>query len=234
MNRSGNTPVGSSGAVQPRLVALLLLLALLPGAAGAGQKERLMFRAQPASAYPARDAHEGIVVAADPFDAREKSAPVFGKHDLRKAGILPILLVITNDTDRTVRLDKFRVQFLTRDRQKLEPTPAEAVVQRLTGKAAVAFPPDTRSPIPKVPRTPSRKDGAVEVLAHEFNMRMVPPKSSASGFLYFDVGRNRDWLPGSSVYLTDLIWAHNSQPLLFFEVKLDDALKAKQSQVPSP
>ena len=208
------------------LCCLVVLLALAPGTARAGQKERLLFRAQPAGAYPAKDAHEGLIVAADPFDTPAKSSAVFGKLDLRRIGILPILLVITNDTNKTVRMDKFSVLLITRDRQKLEPTPGDSVARRLRGKDGL--PGDrTPSPLPKIPRRSSRNDTSIEVQVHEFNMRMVLPNSSASGFLYFDVGRSRDWVAGSKVYLTDLVWANNSQPLMYFEVQLDDALIRK-------
>ena len=200
--------------------AALLAAALLACGALAGQKERLMFRPKPADAYPARDAHEGLVVAAEPFETREKTKPVFGKHNLAKAGILPVLVVIANTTDKTVRLDNLSVQLLTRDRQKIEPTPAEVVVQRLKGGRGSSR---GRMPFP-LPRLPgSRATVAIEVLIHEFNMRLLPPESTASGFFYFDLGRARGWPPGSSLYLTQLFWAHTAQPLMYFEVSLDDA-----------
>jgi hypothetical protein len=205
----------------------LVLLVLLAIAVMAGEKERLLFRPQPAEAYPARDSHEGLVVAADPFDDPHKSSAAFGKHDFRQAGFLPVLVVITNNTDRAVRLDRLSVQLLTRDRQKVESTPAEDVMRRLAGPSRPSFPGGGRpSPLP-LPRRGSSKDSAIEVQVHEFNMRMVLPKSSASGFFYFDVGRGRDYVAGSQVYLTGMFWANDSKPLMFFEIKLDDALLKK-------
>ena len=78
----------------------LLGVALSACGAVAGEKERLAFRAKPAEAYPARDAHEGLIAAAEPFETREKAKPVFGKPNLAKAGILPVLVVIANTTDK--------------------------------------------------------------------------------------------------------------------------------------
>ena len=197
-------------------------MALLACEAAAGEKERLTFRPKPAEAYPARDTHEGLTVAAEPFETRQKTKPVFGKHKLAEAGILPVLVVIANTTDKTVRLDSFSVQLLTQDRRKIDPTPAGVVVQRLSGKKGKKLP----FPLPRLPGG-SRGNAAMEVLVHEFNMRLLPPDSTASGFFYFDIGRNRDWLRGSKLYLTRLFWAHNSQPLMYFEVPLDEALHTR-------
>ena len=198
-------------------------MALWTSGAVAGEKERLAFRSQPAEAYPARDTHEGLLVAAEPFETRQKTKPVFGKHNLAKAGILPVLVVIANTTDKTVRLDDLSVQLLTRNRQKIDPTPAGVVVQQLTGKGRKSRR-TVPYPLPRLPGS-SRAKVAMEVLVHEFNMRLLPPESTASGFFYFEVGRSRDWLRGSKLYLTQLIWAHNAQPLMYFEVSLDDALR---------
>ncbi len=202
----------------------ILLLLVLASTTAAGEKERLLFRARSADAYPARDAHEGLIVAAEPFDTREKTRPVFGKADWGKAGILPVLLVMTNNTERAVRLDHLSIQLLTRDRQKIEPTPAGTVVLRLKGKESYPRDP-VPSPVPRLPRR-SRGGESLEVQIHEFNMRLLPPNSTASGFFYFDLGRGRDRAPGSQVYLTQLYWAHNAQPLMYFEINLDDALGA--------
>lgn len=206
--------------------AWFLLLAAF--AVQAGEKERLLFHAQPARAYPARDAHEGLVVAADPFDAPAKSSAPFGKLDFRRAGILPVLVVMANETGRAVRLDRASVQLITRDRQKIEPTPSEEVRRRLGGgKPVSAAGGRSPSPVPRIPGRGSSKDSAIEVQVHEFAMRMVLPNSSASGFFYFEVGRGRDWVAGSKIYITDLYWADTSKPLMFFEVVLDDAILKK-------
>ncbi len=205
-----------------RFAAAAVLLLVLPAGAVAGEKQRLLFRARPADAYPARDSHDGVIVAAEPFHSRERIKPVFGKQELLKAGILPVLLVITNNTEKAVRLDDLSVQLITADHQKIQPTPAETVLARLRGRGG-AKPQDTGpSPLPRIPRSSGPSGLEVQVLA--FSMRMAPPGSSASGFFYFDLGRRLDLVSGSKVYVTQLFWAHNSQPLMYFEMNLDDAL----------
>jgi len=204
------------------VVALLgfALAALSPAAA-----DELEFRAKPAEAYAARDSHEGVVVAVEPFDTPELTKPAFGKIDFRKAGIVPVLVVIANNTYRTIRLDEASVRFISGDRQQIEPTPAEDVVRRFGGGYSRDSGP---FPIPRRSSRPLKSRDATEVIAREFVVRMIPPQTSVSGFFYFDLRRARTQLPGGTFFLTDLFWADDSQALMFFEVSFDDALKARR------
>ncbi len=206
-----------------RLLALLSLAALVGGLAlTAGEKERLLFRNKPADSYPARDAHDELVVAAEPFETPEEVREAFGKNDPSRAGILPLLLVITNTGKSTVRLEDMKAVFITFDRQKLEPVPANDVAIRLRKKVDVSQKPKSR--IPGLPNIGGRGgDSGIEVLANAFEMRMIVPQSTASGFLYFDVGSTRNWLSGAKLFLTGMRWANNGKELMYFEVNLDKA-----------
>ena len=203
-------------------VSLVAASAVCAAAGIAGEKERLMFRAQPADTYPARDAHDGVILAADPFHSRARTRTVFGKVDVLKAGFFPVLLVITNTTDKTVRMDNLVVRLITADRQKVEPTPSGTVMLRARGgKQPGGNAP--RSPFPRLPRSsPSN----LELQVHEFNLRMAIPGATVSGFFYFDIGGHREAMFGSKLYVTDLFWAHNAQPLLFYEIELDKAARS--------
>jgi hypothetical protein len=207
--------------------ALLCLTALVLGSAGASQRDQREFRVKPAESYPARDVHENLVVAAEPYETPDEIKSAFGKDDPYKLGFLPVLVVISNNSAKTVRLDRMKVEFITRERQKVEPTPANDVVLRLRGGGR---PPDI--PGQRLPRLPGSKpagDKGADVLARAFEMRMVPPQATASGFMYFDVGRRRDWLAGAQLYLTGLVWANDGQELMFYEVDLDKAHAAPRA-----
>lgn len=209
-----------------RLLGLLSLAALIGGLALlAGEKDRLLFRNKPADSYPARDAHDELVVAAEPFDTPDEVREAFGKNDPNRAGILPLLLVITNTGKNTVRLDDLKARFITYDRQKIEPMAANDVAIRLRKKVDVSqVPGGPKSKIPGLPGIGGRKgDSGIEVLANAFEMRMIVPQSTASGFLYFNVGRTRNWLSGARLFLSGMRWAHNGQELMYFEVDLDKA-----------
>ncbi len=207
-----------------RTVAVILLcLACLPAVAVfAGEKERLLFRPGPVESYPARDSHDGITVAADPFTTREKTKEVFGKFDLLKAGYMPVLVVMANPTDKTVRMDDLLVKLVTRDRQNIEPTPGESVTMYVRGKTRKSDPRKIPSPLPW-PRS-GKTDSGIEVQVHEFSMRMLPAVGVATGFFYFDLGHRPDLLKGAKLFISNMTWAHNGQALLYFEVPLDAAL----------
>lgn len=182
---------------------------------------------QPAATYAARDAHEGVTVAADPYDTPEKSKKAFGKYDPLKIGVLPVYVVITNSTGDALRLDALEAQFVAADRDVAEPIPAGTVSLRVKGQK----PPRLGSkPNPSpLPRLPERYDpSAIAVIVdQEFVLKMVPPGETVGGFLFFDIRMRRNVLSGARLYLTHVTWARTGKDLLFFEVNFDDYLKGK-------
>jgi len=208
---------------QPSRICAALLLCvycLLAAAATSGEKERLLFRPGPAETYPARDSHDGITIAADPFHTREKAKQVFGKFDLLKAGYIPVLVVMSNPTDKTVRMEELSVKLVTRDRQTIEPTPGDSVMMYVRGKNRKE-PRKMPSPLPWPGGKPP---SGLEVQVHEFSMRMLPAGGIATGFFYFDLARRPELLHGAKLFISNMTWAHNGQALLFYEVPLDAAL----------
>lgn len=179
-------------------------------------------RTQPAASYAARDAHDGVTIAADPYERPEKSKEVFGKYDPLKIGVMPVLLVITNASQDAVRLDNLVIQFIAADRQRAEPIPADEVSMRVKGKKA----PPKMGPRSPLPRLPKRADPNVisAIVDHEFLLKMIPPGDTVSGFLFFDTNRRPDVLKGARLYLTGATWARTAQPLLFFDISFDDYL----------
>src|SRR5579863_7572221 len=68
-------------------------------------KQFVMPTAQTARTYPAHDEHtdESATVAADAYDTPEK-ARIFSVN-YREIGMLPVLLIITNDGDQPISLN---------------------------------------------------------------------------------------------------------------------------------
>src|SRR5436189_3346092 len=86
------------------VAALILLLPALYLAA----KDFSMPKIQPAAAYPAHDYHsrEKVTVALDPYDTNAKASIfVVPYHD---ENLLPVLLVITNDSEQPVELSNIK------------------------------------------------------------------------------------------------------------------------------
>jgi len=210
--------------------AVVLFVAVLPlclaiGASqkDAAQKDGLSFRGKPADAYPARDAHEGLIVAAEPFDTPEEVREAFGKNDPNSFGILPLLLVITNNSDKAVRLDNLKAEFITYNRQKIEPTAARDVAVRMRKKAQTSGSIPVPRPRITLPGMGGESDRGSDVLTNAFEVRMAVPQSTVVGFLYFDMGRLQNWASGSKLFLTGMRWANNGQELMYYEVDLDQA-----------
>lgn len=202
------------------LTTLLMLTAL--AASGFAQSD-------PAS-LPAKDQHEGLLVAADPYVDAERAKQRFGKKTPLEVGIVPIEVIFRNDNDQPIllTLENIRLQLNPRgsERQQLEPLAVEAVIEKMLYKGGpdVSMP---RRPIPgRLPKITKDKDyqKLEEVLRPlAFDMSLLPPKSTVRGFLFFYVGRGTAWLNYAQLYIPDLQLMTTKQPLFFFEVDLSKA-----------
>lgn len=186
-------------------------------------------QSDPAS-LPAKDQHEGLLVAADPHVDADRAKQVFGKKTPLDVGIVPIEVIFRNDNDQPIllTLENIRLQLSPRggERQQLEPLAVEAVIEKMLYKGGpdVGMP---RRPIPgRLPKITKDKDyqkleGVLRPLA--FDMSLLPPKSTVRGFLFFYVGRGTAWLRYAQLYIPDLQLMTTKQPLFFFEVDLSKA-----------
>ena len=97
-------------------LALMLAVPLLCLAA----KEFSMPKTQPAFSYAAHDHHakENVTVGLDPYDDPAK-AKIF-TINYRDNDLLPILLVITNDSDEPIQLSDMTAELVTADRAQAE------------------------------------------------------------------------------------------------------------------
>ena len=186
-------------------------------------------QSDPAS-LPARDEHEGLLVAADPCVDPERAKKLFGKKTPLDAGVVPIDVVFRNGNDKPilVNLEAIRLQVEPPGgpRQQLEPLTVEEVIQRILSKGGL----DLSAPKPIPGRLPkSRKDKEWQDLEsrirpHALVMTLVPPKTTVRGYIFFQLGRRTEVLQYSRLYVPEVQFMHNKQPLFFFEVDLRKAL----------
>ena len=182
----------------------------------AAQQDRPKFSPGPLSGFQARQTIEQVPLAARPFLREPDLRAAFGKLDPNRHGILPILVLIANDSGQTLSLDGLRVEFLTPDRRRIEATSA-ADLRYLSGPPK---PNMTPGPIPgRSPGLSRRKNplSAWEIEGRAFSARMLPARESASGFFYFQA-RFRG---GSILYVTGLRQAASGKELFYFELPLD-------------
>jgi hypothetical protein len=202
--------------------AFVLLGCLVAGAS----KEFVMPAAQPAGKYPAHDDHptEKVVVAVDPYDVEDK-ASIFTVN-YRNAGYLPVFFVVTNDGEEPISLVSMKAQMNTKDRSKLFPATMDDLLRRLSHPSRNDRTNTLPIPLPKkeVKGGVSRKTWD-ELEQSQFAAKAVEPHSTASGFLFFDVGGISHALAGANFYLMGVRDSKNNE-LMYFEIPLEKYLSA--------
>jgi len=190
--------------------------------------------AQAARTYPAHDDHptEKLSVAVDPYDMADK-AQIF-RTNFNEYGYLPVFFIVTNDSDEPVALSGMKAQLITVDRTKLLPATSDDLVRRMA-RPARNDRPGVQLPIP-LPGSKKVK-GAVsrqtmdEISESQFGARSVDPHSTASGFLYFDVGDISTPLAGANFYVTGVRDSGGNE-LMYFEIPMEKYLSAPQAKKP--
>src|SRR5579871_1270604 len=93
----------------------------------AADKEKPKLEVGPAASYAAHQSVSQVTIGADVYVSDEKAHPVFGKHNPYQFGVLPILVVIQNDSRKTIRLDQIKAEYVAPDGGKVQATPASDV-----------------------------------------------------------------------------------------------------------
>src|SRR5579872_1378018 len=95
----------------------LTSIALFAGFALAGAAEKEPhFAPADAASYRTRQTNDKVTIAAVPYITEEQIRSAFGKLDPNKYGILPLLIVVRNDSGKTIRLESMRVEYVNSDR----------------------------------------------------------------------------------------------------------------------
>jgi hypothetical protein len=149
----------------------------------------------------------------DAYVSPDKVKTAFGKLDPYQYGILPVLVVIQNDSDKTIRLDGLKAEYVGPNRDRVDATPAKDV-RYLRGpeRPGVITGPGGK------PKILSKKNplNAWEIEGRAFAAQMLPAGQSASGFFYFRTGVQR----GATIYLNGLAEAASGKELFYFEIPL--------------
>ncbi len=197
----------------PVLVPLVASIA----AVHAVDKDKGQFKPGPASSYDSKQTNNGVTIAAVAYDSPELARQAFGKMNPYQYGVLPVLLVIQNDSGKTIQLQRMSVEYIDADRTRVESTPARDVPYLAV---APKKPKVIDTPIPGVSVSSRAKKGPLsgwEIEGRSFAPRMLPPGESANGFFYFQTGHRK----GGKLYVTGLQEAPSGNELLYFEIPLD-------------
>jgi hypothetical protein len=179
----------------------------------AADKDTATFRPPPAAGLEHRQTNAQITIGVDAYVSQDKVKTAFGKLDPYQYGILPVLVVIQNDSDKAIRLDKLTAEYVGPNRDRVDATPARDV-RYLRGpeRPGVITGPGGK------PKILARKNplDAWEIEGRAFAAKMLPAGQSASGFLYFRTGLQR----GATIYLNGLTEAATGKELFYFEIPL--------------
>ncbi len=200
-----------------RLLRNSLLVLLCLGAGSFRAADNPPFRPGPASSFRNHQTISKLTIAAEACGTRERTHPAFGKLNPNKYGILPVLVVMQNDSDRALRLDGMRVEYIRPDHKRLEPIPAEEV-KYIHGPRR---PNTSPKPYPVgIPGLGGKKKSPLansEIEERAFAAKMLPPHDDTHGFFYFYSADHR----GATLYITGITEAATGQELFFFEIPLE-------------
>jgi len=195
------------------LPAKCAILLLSIAAAVAADKKDPRFAPGPASSYPNRETTGGLTLAALAMETAEQARPAFGKLNPYEHGLLPVLLILQNDSGQALNLEQLRVEYNPPDGRRIEATPAKDVPY-LHG-------PDRPSTGPRTNPLPRRKKKnpleAFEIEGRAFAVRMLPRGEAAHGFFYFQT-KHRS---GAKLYVTGIREAGSGKELFYIEINLD-------------
>ncbi len=183
----------------------------------------------PAS-LPAHDAHQELLIAAQPYTSADQYKARFGKHTPYEAGVLAIDVFFRNDNDLPIRVNLNTIELLAgapgQRQQHLGPISAEDVADLVLTKAKD---PSPRFPIPRIgaPRPKHDKtweEFAAALRSAALSTDLIPPHATAHGFVYFDIDRHYDWLTNARFDVPDLSFLNSSKPIFFFDIDLAPAI----------
>ena len=180
---------------------------------------------RPASEYAAYETHpdERVTVAADPCE--EPKLCNFFRLPYIQHGLLPVRVVITNDSDHALSLDDVRMQFISANNDKIPAATEDDINRRLfTIKGAEG------TKIPIIPITihhPVDKKITQDDDDFGFKSTTVEPHSTLAGYLFYDIkGLDDPALKGAELYVKMIHTKDGSQQLFAFSIPFDKWLAA--------
>lgn len=180
---------------------------------------------------PARDVHQGLLIAAKPYTTAEQYKARFPKRTPYEGGILALEVFFRNDNDLPIRINLKTMELLVgvpgAARQHIENLSPEEVADRVLAKSK---PKEPRRPLP-IPRLspPPQHDKNWEQFAGEMRSAgvatdLLPPHATTHGFVYFDIDGHYDWLANARFDVPDLAFMNDTKPIFFFDIDLAPAV----------
>jgi len=180
-------------------------------AAFAADKEQA-FHAPAVASMAHRQTVNQVTIGAESYVAGDKVRAAFGKLTPYDYGVLPVLVVIQNDSRETIRLDQMNAEYVGPHGSRVTATPSGDVrFSRAPHRPSMG-----PSPLP-VPIKKKNPLGEWEIEGRALAAQMVAPGQTASGFLYFQTQIQN----GATIYLSGLTEARSGKELFYFEIPVE-------------
>jgi hypothetical protein len=172
------------------------------------------------------DRHGGMSVSAEPYTNPKRSKEKFGKADPLAVGILPVEVIMRNETREPIRIGLRTIQLEIRGRgarlQGIDWLTVGEVAGAIAHPKGTPAPQSRRFPIGvPLPQNDKKTDKIANILQPlALDADIVPPMGVVHGFLFFDLGHDLSLLANASLYVPDAISVTSKKPLIFFEVPL--------------
>jgi hypothetical protein len=187
---------------------------------------------EPATTYPDVEVHanEKVAIAAEPYDTKQKAA-IF-RVDYLAHGVMPIRLVVTNNSDKPISLRDARILFQTADGDRIQAAEPEDIERLMTRKEREGGKIPLPGPLPPIKTRPkaSNKDIELDFNEYEYGALVVEPHTTRAGFLFYDVSQLDQPLRGAKLHLHKVRDADGNE-LFYFEIPFDKYLQSKSSQM---
>jgi hypothetical protein len=194
-----------------KFLPLVCLAASIP-AALAVDKGGTKFTPPPVDSIESKQTNDSVTIAVKPYNNETDAKAAFGRVNPYEYGILPVLVIIRNDSKKSIRLSTMRPEYISPSRDRIEATPASEVKYARGPKRPSMNP----GPIPGIKLKGKNPLAAEEIEGRAFSAQMLPPGEMAYGFIYFHTGFRR----GASFYLTGLQDASTGQDLFYFDIPM--------------
>jgi hypothetical protein len=206
--------------------ALLVLLLVLPAHA-----ERKPRPPLPAAQYPMHVSHDGVTIAAEPGDTKEARPDT--RLDYFGHGLMPIRVIVTNDSTEPVNLDDARIHFIAGDDTVLPAATADDIERKFfTEKSAIG----TRLPLDfPIPITVGKKDFQKKIKQDDddfgFKTTTVAPHTTVAGYLYYDIdGLPSPPLAKAYLQLRQVRFATSNRVIESFEIPLHPSSESQSTK----
>ena len=167
---------------------------------------------QPAGEYPSHQSLQKVVIGARAFDTEAEILSVFDTKKLYQKQIMPVLVVIENNSDFAIRLSASDI-YLSDDGVNRRSIPYAKVLLDIAKKKKGAY--SSHEDI--LLRNIKNKNMVADFERKSFGEKLIPPYGSDFGIVFFELIQLN---AGTRIYIPNITNLETQEYLMFFEFDL--------------